>query len=102
MPARGPLVAQPEKFQTPGALGNAVCVWRQMAERALRAVNRSTRALFLSNNYSAIAPVVRAGLAVTILPVACVPSDLRILGAESGIVVIEGHQSTVDIATLQV
>jgi DNA-binding transcriptional LysR family regulator len=74
-----------DKGPVPLALGNAVCAWRQMAERALRAVNRSTRALFLSNNYSAIAPVVRAGLAVTILPVACVPSDLRILGAESGL-----------------
>src|SRR5579863_992761 len=69
----------------PVALGSTICAWRQMAERALRAVNRSSRALFLSNNYSAIAPVVRAGLAVTILPMGCVPADLRVLGPESGL-----------------
>jgi DNA-binding transcriptional LysR family regulator len=69
----------------PVALGSTICAWRQMAERALRAANRSTRALFLSNNYSAIAPVVRSSLAVTILPISCVPADLRVLGPESGL-----------------
>lgn len=69
----------------PLALGSTVCAWRQIAERALRSVGRPCRALFLSNNYSAIAPVVRAGLAVTILPVGCVPNDLRVLGPESGL-----------------
>ncbi|HEV3044573.1 MAG TPA: LysR substrate-binding domain-containing protein [Roseiarcus sp.] len=69
----------------PVALGSTVCAWRQIAERALRAVNRPSRALFLSNNYSAIAPVVRAGLAVTILPTGCIPADLRVLGPESGL-----------------
>ena len=69
----------------PVALGSTTCAWRQGAERALRSVNRSSRALFLSNNYSAIAPVVRAGLAVTILPIGCVPADLRTLGLECGL-----------------
>lgn len=74
-----------ETAPVPLALGSAICAWRQMAERALRGANRSTRALFLSNNYSAIAPVVRAGLAITVLPMGCVPNDLRVLGIESGL-----------------
>jgi DNA-binding transcriptional LysR family regulator len=69
----------------PLALSSSICPWRRAAEQALRSVNRSTRALFLSNNYAAIAPVVRAGLAVTILPIACVPPDLRVLGPEAGL-----------------
>ena len=44
-----------------------------------------SRSLLASNSYSAIAPVVRAGLAVTILPLGTVPADLRVLGAESGL-----------------
>ena len=74
-----------EKAPVPLAMGSTICAWRQMAERALRSVNRSTRALFMSNNYSAIAPVVRAGLAVTVLPIDCVPADLRVVGPESGL-----------------
>ena len=54
------------------------------AEEALRACNRATRPLLASNNYSAIAPVVRAGLAVTILPLGTVPADLRVLGRGVG------------------
>jgi len=69
----------------PLALSSTLCPWRRSAEQALRSINRPTRALFLSNNYSAIAPVVRAGLAVTILPIACVPPDLRALGLEAGL-----------------
>jgi DNA-binding transcriptional LysR family regulator len=78
-----------ENASAPLALGSAACCWRQMAERALRRVNRPSRALFLSNNYSAIAPVVRAGLAVTVLPVNCVPADFKALGPESGLPALE-------------
>ena len=73
----------------PLALGSTACCWRQMAERALRTAHRPSRALFLSNNYSAIAPLVRAGLAVTVLPVSCVPADLKALGPESGLPPLE-------------
>src|SRR5437660_89136 len=34
---------------------------------------------------AALSPVVRAGLAVTILPLGTVPADLRVIGAESGL-----------------
>jgi DNA-binding transcriptional LysR family regulator len=68
----------------PLAVSSTICVWRKIAEQALRTTNRSTRAFFASNNYSAIGPVVRAGLAVTVLPLGCVPDDLRVLGPESG------------------
>lgn len=67
----------------PLAVSSTVCIWRRIGEEALRASNRATRALFTSNNYSAIGPVVRAGLAVTILPLGCVPPDLKTLGAEA-------------------
>jgi DNA-binding transcriptional LysR family regulator len=73
----------------PLALGSTACCWRQMAERALRKAGRPSRALFLSNNYSAIAPVVRAGLAVTVLPASCVPADFKALGPESGLPPLE-------------
>lgn len=76
----------------PLALGSTACCWRQMAERALRTVGRPSRALFLSNNYSAIAPVVRAGLAATVLPVSCVPADLKALGPESGLPPLESSR----------
>jgi DNA-binding transcriptional LysR family regulator len=73
-----------EGAPVPLAVSSTICVWRRIAEQALRTSNRETRALFTSNNYSAIGPVVRAGLAVTILPLGCVPNDLRVLGPESG------------------
>jgi len=69
----------------PLALSSTICAWRKSAEQALRACNRTTRSLLASNSYSAIAPVVRAGLAVTILPLGTVPADLRVLGADAGL-----------------
>jgi len=87
----------------PLALSSTICQWRKAAEEALRTTNRATRPLLASNNYSAIAPVVRAGLAVTILPLGVVPADLRVLGPESGLPLLPtsrmglihapGHQS---------
>lgn len=67
------------------AMGSPTCIWRRMAEEALRASNRATRSLLVSKNFSAIGPIVRAGLAVTVLPHDAVPADLRILGPESGL-----------------
>ncbi len=73
----------------PLAVSSTVCIWRRIGEEALRASNRPTRALFTSNNYSAIGPVVRAGLAVTILPLGCVPADLKVLGPESNMPLLQ-------------
>jgi DNA-binding transcriptional LysR family regulator len=67
------------------AMGSPTCIWRRIAEQALSVSNRATRSLLVSKNFSAIGPVVRAGLAVTVLPRDAVPADLRILGAESGL-----------------
>jgi DNA-binding transcriptional LysR family regulator len=67
------------------AMGSPTCIWRRMAEEALSACNRETRSLLVSKNFSAIGPIVRAGLAVTVLPRDAVPADLRILGPEAGL-----------------
>jgi DNA-binding transcriptional LysR family regulator len=69
----------------PLAMGSSTCIWRRLAEEAMRSCNRTTRNLLVSKNFSAIAPIVRAGLAVTVLPDNAVPADFRILGAESGL-----------------
>jgi DNA-binding transcriptional LysR family regulator len=69
----------------PLALSSTICAWRKVAEDALRGCNRATRSVLASNNYAAIAPVVRAGLAVTVVPLVNVPADFRILGPESGL-----------------
>jgi DNA-binding transcriptional LysR family regulator len=66
----------------PLALSSTICQWRRAGEEALRLCNRATRPLLASNNYSAIAPVVRAGLAATILPLYTLPADFRVLGPE--------------------
>jgi DNA-binding transcriptional LysR family regulator len=67
------------------AMGSPTCIWRCVAEEALRQCNRETRSLLVSKNFSAIGPIVRAGLAVTVLPRDTVPADFRILGSESGL-----------------
>jgi DNA-binding transcriptional LysR family regulator len=87
----------------PLALSSTICAWRKIGEDALRGCNRATRSVLASNNYSAIAPVVRAGLAATILPAHTVPDDFRILGPEfklprlplsrMGLIHAPGHQS---------
>ena len=45
------------------AMGSPSCIWRRMAEEALRHSERATRSLLVSKNFSAIGPIVRAGLA---------------------------------------
>jgi DNA-binding transcriptional LysR family regulator len=67
------------------AMGSSTCIWRRLAEEAMRSCHRATRSLLVSKNFSAIAPIVRAGLAVTVLPDNAVPADFRILGPESGL-----------------
>ena len=69
----------------PLALGNAICDWRSMTLAALHKAGLSARLLVASNNYAAIGPVVRAGLALTVLPLGAVESGLRIVGAHEGL-----------------
>jgi DNA-binding transcriptional LysR family regulator len=69
----------------PLALGAVSCLWRREADEALAAIERPTRGLFFSKNFSAIGTLVRAGLAVTTLPESMVGEGLRILGANEGL-----------------
>ncbi len=87
-----PLVwAAAERFRiesgqpVPLALGSGACVWRRAADEALAAAPRATRGLFFSKNFSAIGSVVRAGLAVTPLPVSMVADGLRVVGPDMGL-----------------
>ncbi|GGC66515.1 LysR family transcriptional regulator [Chelatococcus reniformis] len=69
----------------PLALGNPTCNWRRDTEAALAAAGIPSRMILVSNNYSAIAPMVTAGLAVTVLPRGAVRTGLRILEAADGL-----------------
>ena len=87
-----PLVwAAAERFRievgqpVPLALGSGACVWRRAADEALAAAPRATRGFFFSKNFSAIGSVVRAGLAVTPLPVSMVADGLRVVGPDMGL-----------------
>ncbi|MBV8474824.1 MAG: LysR family transcriptional regulator [Hyphomicrobiales bacterium] len=69
----------------PLAVGSPSCLWRRVADNALRERPGATHGLFFSKNYSAIGTVVRAGLAATVLPIGMVGDDLRVLGQEDGL-----------------
>ena len=70
----------------PLALSTPSCAWRQYAIAALETARIATRLFMTSTHYSAIAPVVRAGQAVTVLPLAVVdPATQRVIGAEAGL-----------------
>lgn len=69
----------------PLALPSSSCSWRKIADKALQSCERTTRLLLASNSYSALSPIVRAGLAATILPIGTLPADFRVLGRESGL-----------------
>jgi DNA-binding transcriptional LysR family regulator len=77
MPTRGAPI--------PLAEGSPSCLWRRVTDAALRDRPSLTHSLFFSKNYTAIGTVVRAGLAVTVLPIGLVGDDLRVLGAEEGL-----------------
>lgn len=80
----GPRSCTHEERPLPLALSGPTCVWRQMTVSALEAAGISHRFLLVSNNQAAIAPVVQAGVAVTVLPKSAVRPGQRILGAEDG------------------
>lgn len=63
----------------PLALSSPSCLWRQTAERALEEMNTRTRLVLMSNNFSAIGPMVVAGMAVTVLPASAVRSGMKML-----------------------
>jgi DNA-binding transcriptional LysR family regulator len=69
----------------PLAVGSPSCIWRRVADEALEGRRDSVRSLFVSRNYSAIGAVVRAGLAVTILPEGLIVDGLKAIGAAEGL-----------------
>ena len=69
----------------PLALGSAACIWRRVADIALEGRKHRVRGLFMSKNYTAIGTIVRAGLAVTVLPEGMITEGLRQIGLEAGL-----------------
>lgn len=70
----------------PLALSTPSCAWRQVAVSALEGAGIASRLFLMSTNYAAIAPVVRSGQAVTVLPLAVTEAATqRVLGPESGL-----------------
>ena len=69
----------------PLALGNPTCDWRSVALAALHNAGLATRLIVASNNYAALAPVVRAGLAISVLPLGAVRGGLHIVGEAEGL-----------------
>jgi DNA-binding transcriptional LysR family regulator len=63
----------------PMALSNPTCAWRAAAVTALDKAGIAWRGLLSSATLAAITPVVRAGLAVTVLPASAMRPGLRFL-----------------------
>jgi len=69
----------------PLALGRTSCMWRQGALGRLSEASIPWRLVLTSNNYAAIAPVVQAGLAITVLPRSAFRPWQRVLGNREGL-----------------
>jgi DNA-binding transcriptional LysR family regulator len=69
----------------PLALGNPTCNWRRAATDALQLAGIQSRLLMTSNNHAAIDPIVRTGLAVTVLPLSVIHDGLIIIGADESL-----------------
>lgn len=69
----------------PLALGATTCQWRQTAERILHEAGRDHRIVLVSNNYSAIEPMVRTRLALTVLPLGAVRPGQKVFGPADGL-----------------
>ena len=74
-----------EQRPLPLALSGPTCMWRAAALAALERADISARLFLVSSNYAAIAPVVQAGLALTVLPRAIVGRSHRIIGPDLGL-----------------
>jgi DNA-binding transcriptional LysR family regulator len=69
----------------PLALGGPNCSWRRAATDALQLAGIQSRLLMASNNHAAIDPIVRTGLAVTVLPLSVIHDGLIVLGADESL-----------------
>jgi DNA-binding transcriptional LysR family regulator len=71
------------------ALSSPTCNWRRAATIALDEAGVPWRQLLSSANLAALAPVVQAGLAVTVLPASAMRAGFRVLDeAEEGLPVL--------------
>ncbi len=77
-----------EQRPLPLALSGPTCMWRAAALAALERDGIAARLFLVSSNYAAIAPVVQAGLALTVLPRAIVSRAHRIIGPDLGLPVL--------------
>lgn len=69
----------------PLAMSEQDCSWRKAALESLAAVGRRARVAFVSTNASAIAAVVEAGLAVSVLSAATVRKNMKVIGKAEGL-----------------
>lgn len=69
----------------PLALGGITCQWRQAAEAALHKAGRNFRIVLVSNNFSAIQPMIQTRLALTLLPRGAVREGMKIFGPADGL-----------------
>ena len=74
-----------ERRPLPLALDGPACAWRQYALATLEAAGIPYRMLVVSRSRAAIAPIVEAGLAVTVLPQGSVGEEYRVLGEADGL-----------------
>ena len=61
------------------------CAWRQAAIGALEAAGVAYRLLVVSRSRAAVAPIVEAGLAVTVLARDAIGENFRMLGEADGL-----------------
>ena len=74
-----------ERRPLPLALSGPSCAWRRAALTALEAGRIEARLLLVSNNYAAIAPLIRAGFALTVLPSSVISNDQRVVTEASAL-----------------
>ena len=73
----------------PLALSTPTCAWRNAALTALSEAGIPSRIFLMSTNYAAIAPIVQAGLALTVLPRAAInPASHRMVPSGSTLPVL--------------
>ena len=73
-----------EMDPVPVALTEHGCSWRRSAVRSLQRAGRNFRICYSSRNHAGLVAPVKAGLAVSTLPLSSVRADMRILTANEG------------------
>jgi len=81
-----------EQRPLPLALSSPNCAWRRTAIQTLDEAGIGWRQLMASANVAAIAPVVQAGLAVTVLPPSAMRAGLRVVPDDEGLPALPGNR----------